>query len=225
MKLLSYNLLKHRAIAEVEGLTKKYGPDALCLQEANVESLPQSIGNLELAIGTDNNRLGLAIYIDRSKYAVEAVKSFSLKHSTYDRIASPAHERLLGARIRNSETGQKLAIGSFHASPLTALNSIRRDQIRTGLLKLDELGERAPLVMIGDFNYPLFRKRLDREVASAGFQLHTSDDPTYHHFKVIRGYFDFAAAKNVNFEWMKTLKQGLSDHLPVLLQANTLSGI
>lgn len=221
MKLLSYNLLKHRAIAEVEGLAEKYLPDALCLQEANVTSLPKEIGNLKLAIGTERNRLGLAIYVDCTRYEIQAVSAFSLRHSHYDRIAAPAHERLLGARIQNIKTNEKLAVGSFHASPLTALNAIRRDQIRSGLQKLDELGESSPLVMIGDFNYPLFRARLEREIESAGFQLHTSDETTYRHFKIVKGFFDFAAAKGLSFDWMKTLKQGLSDHLPVLLQVNT----
>lgn len=219
MKLLSYNLLKNKAVSELDGLSAKYAPDVLCLQEVDVHKLPQEFANLKLAIGTEKNRLGLAVYLDSSKYEVEEVGSFSLRHSHYDRIAAPAHERLLGVRARNKETGEKFTVGSFHASPLTALNAIRREQIQDGLKRLETLGESSPLMMLGDFNYPVFRARLAREIQATGFELYTSNQQTYRNYGVVRGYFDFAAGKNFSLNWMKTLKQGVSDHLPILMKA------
>lgn len=220
MQLLSYNLLKNKAVGELSALAVKYQPDVLCLQEVNVPELTQQMGRLQLAIGTEKNRLGLAVYLDSTKYEVEDVASFSLRHSHYDRIASPAHERLLGVRAANKLTGEKFTVGSFHASPLTALNAIRREQIQDGLKRLEVLGEGSPLMMLGDFNYPIFRARLAREVQASGFELYTSNQQTYRNYKgAVRGYFDFAAGKGFSKNWMKTLKQGVSDHLPILLKA------
>lgn len=219
MQLLSYNLLKNRAVKELDGLALKYSPDVLCLQEVDVHKLPKELGHLELAIGTEKNRLGLAIYVDTSKYEIEATASYSLRHSHYDRIAAPAHERLLGVRAVNRITNEKFAVGSFHASPLTALNAIRREQIQDGLQRLDLLGTGAPLMMLGDFNYPIFRARLEREMQNAGYKLYTSNQQTYRNYKVVKGYFDFAAGRKFSLNSLKTLKQGLSDHLPILLNA------
>jgi exodeoxyribonuclease-3 len=220
LQLLSYNLLKHKAVKELDGLAVKYKPDVLCLQEVDVPKLPQELGNLRLAVGTEKNRLGLAVYLDSSKYEVEDVGSFSLRNSHYDRIAAPAHERLLGVRAHQISTGQKFTVGSFHASPLTALNALRRHQIQDGLQRLETLGENSPLMMLGDFNYPIFKARLAREVKANGFELYTSDQQTYRHFLgAVSGYFDFAAGKDFSINWMKTLKQGVSDHLPILMKA------
>lgn len=218
MQLLSYNLLKNRAFDELSGLSKKYSPDILCLQEVDVHKLPRELGHLTLAIGTEKNRLGLAIYLDSSRYSIEDVNSFSLKHSYYDRIAAPAHERLLGVLAKNKLTGESFTVGSFHASPLTALNAVRRDQIRDGLGKLNTLGLGSPLIMLGDFNYPIFRERLRREMESSGFELYTSNSRTYKN-KIVRGYFDFAIGRSFSTRWLRTLKQGNSDHLPILLKA------
>lgn len=218
MQFLSYNLLKHKAVSELHKLAEAHTPDVLCLQEANVDQLPDEIGNLKLAIGTQKNRLGLAIYLDDSKFEVQQTASFSLRNSAYDRIAAPAHERLLGVLARNRSTEEVFSVGSFHASPLTALNSIRREQIHDGLTKLDQLGVDAPLMMLGDFNYPIFRKRLEREMKTLGFELYTSNQHTYKNYGLVRGYFDFAAGKRIALRWIKTLEQGLSDHLPILAQ-------
>jgi len=222
LQFLSYNLLKHKAIAEVENLTSKYEPDALCLQEVDVLKLPSAIGPLELAIGTQKNRLGLAIYLDMTKYSVEDVASYRLRDAHYDRLAAPAHERLLGIRAKNLTTGEKFSVGSFHASPLTALNAIRRHQIRDGLEKLNTLGEDSPLMMLGDFNYPVFRKRLESEIKASGYDLLTSNGQTYKNYKFVKGYFDFAVAKDFSVQWLRTLKQGASDHLPILARAELM---
>lgn len=221
MKFLSYNLLKHRAVAELEALVDLHGPAVLCLQEVNVHVMPKFLGPLELAIGTEKNRLGLAVYVDTERYSIEQVQAFKLRDAHYDRLASPAHERLLGVHMSSRETGQQFTSGSFHASPLTALNAVRRHQIREALERLDSLGEGSPLMMLGDFNYPVFRTRLQREIKLSGYELLTSDSVTYRNYRVVRGYFDFAVARGLGPITLKTLAQGESDHMPILAQVKS----
>ena len=46
MKVVSYNLRKHRAINELAALDERYSPDLMCLQECDTTDLPQHIGHL-----------------------------------------------------------------------------------------------------------------------------------------------------------------------------------
>lgn len=215
MRVLSYNLLKHRASKELDLLTDQHHPAAFCLQEINVADAPKKIGDLELVIGTEKNRLGLAVYLDTSRFDVLDALSYRLKDAAYDRLAKPAHERLLGVHVKHRKSGAEAVVGSFHASPLTALNAVRRTQIHDGLQRLDQLGSGSPLIMVGDYNYPVFRRRLVQEITSAGYDLVFSDSHTYQS-RLVKGHFDFAVAKNFQVEWVKTLQRGLSDHLPIL---------
>ena len=62
MKVLSYNLQKHRAAGELAALVSAHDPDILCLQECDVADLPEAIGDLTIADATQGNRLGLAMF-------------------------------------------------------------------------------------------------------------------------------------------------------------------
>ena len=103
MKVVSYNLRKHRAINELAALDERYSPDLICLQECDTTDLPQRIGHLELATSTSGNRLGLAVYYRPDRYEFRVVRSFALKKSLHDHLLRPAHERLIGVRLLDLE--------------------------------------------------------------------------------------------------------------------------
>ena len=44
MKVVSYNLRKHRAINELAALDERYSPDLMCLQECDTTDLPHHLG-------------------------------------------------------------------------------------------------------------------------------------------------------------------------------------
>ena len=62
MRVISYNLRKHKASGELMSLARNFGIDVLCLQECDSSDLPDTLGPLHLADYTKGNRLGLAIY-------------------------------------------------------------------------------------------------------------------------------------------------------------------
>jgi len=219
MKVISYNLRKHRAATELVALVGEHDPDVLCLQECDVVALPDRLGDLVLADATQGNRLGLALYVRASTFRVEAVKTIGLKKSLHDRIAKPAHERVLGARLHEIDEGRDLIVASFHAAPLTALNSLRRHQIRAALTELSTLGEGLPQLMVGDYNYPVFKENLGNAVRDHGYALTLSDDHTYTRYRVFRGHYDFATSAGFHIERVTTLPQGSSDHRPILVTA------
>lgn len=219
MKVISYNLRKHRAASELTRLVEQHGADVLCLQEADTTGIPDAIGGLRLAEATARNRLGLAVYYRENTYRAVEVRSLALKKSLHDRVLKPAEERMLGVRLRDIDDGRDLIVASFHAAPLTALNSLRRNQIQAALTSLSELGAGLPILMVGDYNYPVFKENLGQVVRQHGYELTLSDARTYTRYKFFRGHYDFATSVGFDIARVQTLPQGLSDHLPILVTA------
>ncbi|SJN45759.1 Metal-dependent hydrolase [Microbacterium esteraromaticum] len=219
MRVISYNLRKHRAATELAGLVAEHAPDILCLQECDTAALPDAIGGLSLVQATSGNRLGLALYLRSNTFRVEKVRTIGLKKSLHDRVLKPANERVLGARLQDIDTGHSLIVASFHAAPLTALNSLRRNQIRAALTELQSLGDSLPVLMVGDYNYPVFKESLGQSVRDQGYRLTLSDDRTYTRYRVFRGHYDFATSVGFDISNITTLPQGTSDHRPILITA------
>jgi endonuclease/exonuclease/phosphatase family metal-dependent hydrolase len=219
VKTISYNLRKNRALGEIGGLVERHEADVLCLQEADAVALPAQLGHLRLVHATENNRLGLAMYVREARFQVRTAQTFQLKKSLHDRVLTPANERLLGARLHDRTLSRDLVVASFHAAPLTALNSLRRHQISAALEELRLLGPGLPALMVGDYNYPVFQAKLDRHVGEAGYDLSFSDRRTYTRYRLFRGHFDFATSTGLRVDSVRTLARGTSDHLPILVQA------
>ncbi|MGZ0711736.1 endonuclease/exonuclease/phosphatase family protein (plasmid) [Coraliomargarita sp. W4R53] len=219
MKVISYNLRKHRAAGELANLVEQHEADVLCLQEADTTDIPDTISGLRLADSTQRNRLGLAVYYRDSTFRPVEVRALALKKSMHDRVLKPAEERLLGVRLYDIDNGHEVIVASFHAAPLTALNSLRRHQIRTALSELQSLGEGLPALMVGDYNYPVFKENLGQAIRDQGYELNLSDSRTYTRYKFFRGHYDFATSIGFEIDRVRTLPQGLSDHLPILVNA------
>jgi endonuclease/exonuclease/phosphatase family metal-dependent hydrolase len=220
VRVISYNLRKHAAIGELVALVEAHEPNLVCLQEIDTSKLPAELGPLHLADSTRRNRLGLAVYYNRERFESRATAAFALKKSLHDRIAAPAHERVLGTHLLDHDTGFELVVASFHAAPLTALNSLRRKQIHAAHEALRGFGENLPTLMVGDFNYPVFKDFLDADVRGTGYDLTLSDARTYTRYKFFRGHFDFATSMGLDITSVRTLPQGVSDHLPILVAAS-----
>ncbi|MEV4773861.1 endonuclease/exonuclease/phosphatase family protein [Microbacterium sp. LTA6] len=219
MKVISYNLRKHRAASELVALEEAHAPDILCLQECDVQDLPESVGDLVMAQATQDNRLGLAVYYRANTFQVQEIRTIGLKKSLHDMLLKPAHERVLGVRLHDIDNGRDIIVASFHAAPLTALNRLRRHQIRAALTELATLGEGLPVLMVGDYNYPVFKENLSQTVRDHGYTLSLSDDHTYTRYRVFRGHYDFATSVGFDIERITTLPQASSDHRPILVTA------
>lgn len=216
---MSYNLRKNSASGELEDLAANNDLDVLCLQECDTEDLPAEVGTLHLADSTKRNRLGLAVYYRRDRFTAVSTQTFALKKSLHDRILAPAHERLIGTRLLDDASGRELVVASFHAAPLTALNSLRRNQINAAHRELQTLGEGLPILMVGDYNYPFFTKNLGLHVRESGYDLTLSDQMTYTRYKYFSGHFDFATSVGLDITSVETLPGGDSDHMPIIVTA------
>lgn len=220
MRVISYNLRKHRAALELQELVTERGVDVLCLQECDTTDIPDHIAGLQLADATRLNRLGLAVYARESAYRIGETLTLSLKKSIHDRVLRPAHERVLGVRLHDIDDNRDFIVASFHAAPLTALNSLRRHQIRVALHELGQLGDGLPVLMVGDYNYPVFKENLSQRMREAGYELSMSDSRTYTRYRFFKGYYDFATSIGFQIDAITTLPQGSSDHLPIQIDAS-----
>jgi len=220
VKVISYNLRKHSASGELIALAERYDPDLLCLQECDTLDLPAEIGLLHLADATTRNRLGLAVYHRKDRFTSIKTQAFELKKSLHDRLLSPAHERLIGTLLVDVVEERELVVASFHAAPLTALNSLRRNQIKTAHEELHTLGPGLPTLMVGDYNYPLFKDHLSEQVKESGYDLTLSDTRTYTRYKFFRGHFDLATSVGLTIDNIETLPRGTSDHMPILVTSS-----
>ncbi len=220
IRVISYNLWHSKADPELAGLVAADPDlDALCLQEVYRTGVPERIGHLRLAHHTGRNLLGLAVYVNAERYDVLGTEAFELKRSLHDVVFERTPERLVGAHVRNRVTGEELVLASFHAAPLSALNSLRRKQITAAHERLTELGDGAPVLMVGDYNYPLFHNRLGERLGRSGYDLVLSDKRTYQAFKLVRGHFDFVTSYGLEIDDVQTLRRGKSDHFPILVTA------
>jgi endonuclease/exonuclease/phosphatase (EEP) superfamily protein YafD len=224
MRVLSYNLRENRASGELVDLAARFDPDVFCLQECGSTGLPERIGRLRLAGATLRNRLGLALYYRESRFTLVATEVHALKKSLHDHVLAPADERLVGAHLRDDDEEKQLVVASFHAAPLTALNSLRRAQIMAAHEKLRALGGGLPTLMVGDFNYPWFHKNLRARMVESGYELSLSDQTTYARYKYFRGHFDFATSTGLDIANVETLPGGVSDHKPILVSAGYRDG-
>ncbi|WJL94610.1 endonuclease/exonuclease/phosphatase family protein [Microbacterium sp. ET2] len=223
MRVISYNLRKHRAAGELAELVERHGADVLCLQEYDTSDIPAEIAGLRLADATSRNRLGLAVYYRANTFRAVEVRALALKKSLHDHLLKPAEERMLGVRLHDIDHRTDMIVASFHAAPLTALNSLRRHQIRTALAELQQLGEGLPALMVGDYNYPVFKENLGQKVREQGYELSLSDSRTYTRYRFFRGHYDFVTSSGFTIDRVRTLPQGLSDHLPILVTASITS--
>ncbi|MGR9856835.1 hypothetical protein ACUOG4_22840, partial [Escherichia coli] len=74
-------------------------------------------------------------------------------------------------------------------------------------------------LMVGDYNYPVFKENLGQAVRDQGYELTLSDSRTYTRYRFFRGHYDFATSIGFDIAHIRTLPQGLSDHLPILITA------
>ena len=189
----------------------------LCVQEARSATLPDRLGDLRLAVATARNRLGVALYVKAERLRVERAASFRLTTSRHDRLVGGTDERLAAARVHDLQAGRDLVLGSFHATPFTDSNAVRRRQVDDAHAALETLGAGLPSVLAGDYNHPILLFMLGRHLRRQGLTLVRPHASTFHkEGSIMRGKFDVAAVSQLVVTDVVTLPQGTSDHKPVL---------
>jgi exodeoxyribonuclease-3 len=219
MTLISYNLWQSRAQSELPALVANRQPDLMCLQEAAGMHLPARIGPLRLACATTSAYFRVALYVRAERFDIVSASSFRLFRSLHDRLLGYTGERLAAARLHDRVAGRDLVVGSLHATPLTDPNSSRLRQVADAHRHLRSFGDGLPVVMAGDFNYPVLKSTLRWHAAFHGFKVARSRTGTYqsHTRSYLKGSFDLATTSGLVVNDIVTLPQKASDHKPIRL--------
>lgn len=221
LQIISYNLHYNRANSELDQLVTSYDADILCIQECDADQLPARIAHLQLAETTKDSRLTMAMYYRYSRFARESSESYSLEQSVLEKMLVMHDERFIVTNLYDSHSDQQISIGSLHAMHLLGSNALRRRQIQEAHAILSAHSSGQPAIIVGDYNYPLFKRGLRSCIENTGYELSLSDRPTYYVNKYLKGgYFDLAASFNANIEKVLSLPKGLSDHTPILVQVS-----
>jgi len=121
-------------------------------------------------------------------------------------------DRLLFTRLITKANGKEMIVGNIHAAPLNATNKLRRMQVSEACMAIKDLAsESEPCVLIGDFNYPVFKKSLGRLTEEIGFEVSRPKGCTYKR-GVVRGNFDLMLTRNLEIKTITTIKTQHSDH-------------
>ncbi len=214
--IISYNLKYHKAYGEIVRLANTYEPDLLCLQECFSSDVQKKASYLRIAAKTSKGKLGLAIYYRPDRFKVLETAAHPVKQSIIERYWNLKSERprLLVVKFRDKASGNNFVVGNFHATEVTASNYTRREQIKTATSQLDDLAEGSPALLIGDFNYPFFKRGMYKLLAKNDYSVGISDGPTFKS-SYFKGQIDFASATHVKSLEVTTLPFGLSDHAPI----------
>lgn len=220
INIVSYNLYHNNASGELVDIAERYNVDIFCLQEADSSDLPANINGLKIAATTDKNRLDLVIYYNPEKFKLKEAKAFVLEKSAHDIIMSPSNQRLLAVKLISKNSLRPLVVASFHGAPLTDINRKRKRQIREAHTVLREFGVDAPTIMTGDYNYPFFKKNLEKIIDLQGYEMALSDKFTY--ARALPGRYDFVTYSDAIIKEVITLPKGSSDHRAILIKTTDL---
>lgn len=212
INVLSYNLHYHLAYKEVFGVAKAQNIDIICLQECNSRQLSPTIGEYSLACKTNHEDLGLAIYCRADRVKLIKSSCHILHKSFYEKLFRWSNERALVGEFYDRQSRRNITIVSLHATHLVASNSLRRRQIGEVFCLFEH--QNAPVIIAGDYNYPLFHSKLKNFITEKKYELHTPPDATFKARKY-KGKFDFISTRHVLSARLSVLPQGGSDHSPI----------
>ncbi|HTE57243.1 MAG TPA: endonuclease/exonuclease/phosphatase family protein [Verrucomicrobiae bacterium] len=234
IRIASYNLWWHKAYHEVAEIVDGQQLDIICLQECYPSDLKKSVQGLRLAgshayvhrlplIHRQSKKTattsawknaGMAIYYNPRQLELISLERFALplpwQERNGGRIFQVAHFKVLA-------TGKLIVVANIHLSALLAPSRARRKQLQEILQGVTAQGDTLPVILAGDFNYPLVARSLHTLMEAEGFTecgAHVSM-PT-HMSRVIKGKFDrIFISEDVEEQGYAILPFGLSDHAPI----------
>jgi endonuclease/exonuclease/phosphatase (EEP) superfamily protein YafD len=65
----------------------------------------------------------------------------------------------------------------------------------------------------------VFKERLGDQIREHGYDMTLSDARTYTRYRFFKGHYDFVTSRGLSVGDVRTLPQGTSDHLPILIEA------
>lgn len=255
LSVLSYNVYFNNAYPLLLSICKKYKPDIICLQEVactkeNVQIFQKA--NYRLAgYSTSFNKhgkiYGVATYYNNKKLILSSHTKTYLPRSIYEwglniirlfRSKNQPRSALKCTFKSLSKSSNKITIINTHLS-VHGTNSIRNKQLNSIFVSASKL-HNSPLIIVGDFNYPYGRKKLENLANEYGFKEATSSllytFSASKKYNIIERLFstlimrtflsqfiklDYIFYRNIRHEKTERINVNYSDHFPVISHFST----
>jgi len=234
--LVSYNLWFHKAYKEVSRLAEDQATDLICLQECYPSELQERLGSLRLAgshnyvhqlplkhrgtrkgvtAGALKGDVGMALYYNTDKLTLEDITSLPLHLPWQERNGGRIMQL---ARFSMRLSGEKLVVVNVHLSALLAPNRARRKQLLEMIKHINDYRGSTPVILAGDFNYPIAAKGLQKLMEGEGFtECGTHDASPTHTSRLVKGKFDrIFVSPELHEQNYAILPFGVSDHAPIV---------
>ena len=229
IKTLTYNLNFGKAWNKIGGIIKSTKPDIIALQEINTadENLIQirkygyelaEYSNSKLKF---NNIFGIATFYRKEKLSFIRASSFDLPFGIHEIfqffLFGGRRQRTVLKTEFQFKSNKKLNLWNVHFSAFT-MNRLRIKQLEETLEHLKN--DIQPTIMLGDFNYPYGRKKLE-ELFDA-YDLKEATTNVHHTFKStmpfmpVKFKLDYIFYKNLKHVETSKIDTTLSDHLPIV---------
>ena len=247
--LLTYNTLLNDAQKGLHSIFKKYSPDIVCLQEIDthekniekIEKLGYELADYSNGFIKFGTVFGVATFIKAGIGRCVESKSITLPRGIGEAIAfilrifktKKKDRTVLKTEFVLGTGTHKVLIYNIHLSAHGA-NGIRIKQLEKTLGDIQKIST-IPTILVGDFNYPFGRKKLEEVMTAHGFSeatntiFFTTDGKLlYYTFveKILMRIFQFFIGKESKLDYIfyKNCKAistiridaSFSDHFPLL---------
>lgn len=173
--LLTYNILFNIAFKALPKILEEYQPDIVCLQE--IETNEENLKRLEFknyALADYANCFikfgkiyGVATYYNRKKLRLLNSRPIPLSRSFYENFTyllqifnkKEIKRTILKTNLYLNSVKKRLTIYNIHLSAIS-FNTLRIKQLNS--INFGELNYDHPMIISGDFNFPIERKKLEK---------------------------------------------------------------
>jgi len=250
--VLTYNTLLYDAQKGLNAIFKKYTPDIVCLQEMDtdekniehIEKLGYDLADYSNGFIKFGTVYGVATFVRPNSGECINSKSITLPRGLGEAIAfilrvfktQKKDRTVLKTVFSLGKEKQKVMVYNIHLSA-HGTNGIRIKQLERTLSDIKKTNE-TPTVLVGDFNYPFGRKKLEELMIKNGFseatnniQFTTDGKLLYYTFveKILMKIFQFFMGKEnkLDYVFYKNCKAlstvrvdaaTYSDHFPLITQ-------
>lgn len=181
--VLTYNTLLYDAKHGLSAIFKKYVPDIVCLQEMDtdernveqIEKLGYDLADYSNGFIKFGTVYGVATFIRPHSGRCTGSKSITLPRGLGEAIAfilrvfktKKKDRTVLKTEFVLGPSKQKVTVYNIHLSA-HGTNGIRIKQLERTLSDIKRMTN-TPTVLVGDFNYPFGRKKLEELMTENGF--------------------------------------------------------
>lgn len=249
--VLTYNTLLNDAQLGLKSIFKKYQPALVCLQEVDtdekniavIESLGYELADYSNGFIKYGKVYGVATFYKKNIFEYKGSKSITLPRGLGEALAfilrvfktQKKDRTVLRTTFALKDTGERIELYNIHLSA-HGTNGIRIKQLERTLKDMS-IDTKKPTILVGDFNYPFGRKKLEELMQVNGFAeataaiAYTTDGKLLHYtiiekwlMKVLQfiigkeNKLDYCFFKNCQVISAVTIDVPYSDHFPVLAQ-------